>query len=79
MFVFELYQVHEALNYDTISVHRLGDHSCKIMRLIVVGNFQEWAVRSPSKIDWTSLVNIYRGMVWKSGHAHYHPQQVSYQ
>ena len=54
MFVFELYQVHEALNYDTISVHRLSDHSCKMMRLIVVGNFQEWAVRSPSKIDWTS-------------------------
>ena len=51
MFVFELYQIHEALNYDTISVHRLSDHSCKIMRIIVAGTFhlqrngmEEWSI-----------------------------------
>ena len=33
LFVCKLYQIHEALNYDTISVHRLSDHSCKIMRI----------------------------------------------
>ena len=32
----EFYQIHEALNYDTISVHRLSDHSCKIMRIKLV-------------------------------------------
>ena len=65
----ELYQVHEALHYDPISVHRLGDHSCKVIGIIVVGTFLERAVGSPFKIDWRSSVKFTcRGIVRNSGH-----------